>query len=191
MLPEQLGYLTIVASFTGISFYIKDILKGTTKPNLVSWFFWMLAPIIGAFLQVKAGAGLSALPVFMAGFVCLPVLILGLVKQNAYWKISIFDVYCGIFSFIAIILWVITKNTDISIVFIMLAEVSAAMPTLVKTWNFPETEMSAGYIPGIFNNSLGLLIIKNWTFSIYSLGTFLIIENLLIIFFIYRKKIFK
>src|SRR3989338_1897854 len=146
MLPEQFGYLTILISLIGISFYIRDIFLGKTRPNFISWFFWMLAPFIGVFLQLKAGAGLSVLPIFMAGFVCLLVLLAALIKRNAYWKTSIFDIFCGIFSLLALILWVATKNTNISIVFAMLADGSAALPTLVKAWKFPETETVLGYM---------------------------------------------
>ncbi len=191
MLPSYLGYISILTSSIGISFYIRDILKGNAKPNLVSWFFWMLAPLIGAFLQIKSGAGLSVLPVFMAGFVCIPVLILGLIKKQAHWKITIFDIFCGIFSLLSIIFWLLTKNTGLAIVFILLAELSAGLPTLIKAYRFPETEHIAGYMPAIFNNTIGLLIITNWIFSIYSFGVLLILENILIILFIKRKKLFK
>jgi len=191
MLPEQLGYIVLVTGLIGVPFYIKDIFKGTTKPSFISWFMWMLAPFIGTFLQLKAGAGLSVLPVFMAGFIPLLVLIAALIKQNAYWRITIFDIACGLFSFCALILWILTQNTDLSIIFAILADGLAAIPTLIKSWNFPETETGIMYIPGIFNNILGLLIIKQWIFSIYSFNIYFILVNLAIILSIYRKKIFK
>ena len=189
MISEQFGYLTIIAGLLGISFYVIDIFRGKTKPNFISWFFWMLAPFIGTFLQLQAGAGLSVLPVFMAGFTPLLVLVVAFIKSNAYWKLSFFDVACGVFSFLAMILWIFTRNTDISIVFAILADALAAVPTLVKSWKFPETETAAGYMPGVFNNIIGLLIIRNWTFSIYSFGIYFIVMNLTLVLFIYRKKI--
>ena len=191
MLPEQLGYIAIATSLIGASFYIRDIFVGKTKPNFVSWFFWMLAPFIGTFLQLKAGAGLSVLPVFMAGFVPFLVLVAAFIKGNAYWKITPFDIGCGVFSLLALILWILTKNTGLSILFAILADGVAAIPTLIKSWKFPETETAAGYMPGVFNNAVGLLIISNWTFSIYSFGIYLIALNLMLIFFIYRKKLFQ
>lgn len=190
MLPEQLGFLSIATGLIGTFFYIKDIFKGKTKPNFVTWFMWMLAPFVGTFLQLKAGAGLSVLPVFMAGLVPFLVLIAALIKKNAYWKITMFDIFCGIFSLSALILWILTRNTDISIFFAILADGLAAIPTLKKSWKFPETETGIVYILGIFNNIIGLLIIEQWTFSIYSFGIYLIAVNLAILFCIYRKKKF-
>jgi len=190
MLPEQFAYIAIITSLLGASWYIKGIFSGETKPNFVTWFMWMLAPFIGAFLQVQAGSPLvSTLPVFMAGFVPLLVLVGATLKGNAYFKITFFDIACGVFSFFALILWIITRNTVLSVVFAILADGLAAVPTLVKSWKFPETEKGLTYLPGVINNTIGLLIIKNWIFSIYSLNVYFILVNLALIIFIYHKKL--
>ncbi|MBP6883698.1 MAG: hypothetical protein KBC06_00470 [Candidatus Pacebacteria bacterium] len=189
MIPEQVAYLPILISSVGISFYVRDIIRGNTKPNLVSWFLWFLAPVIGGFLQIKDGAGLSVIPVLVAGFVCIPVLVTALIKRNVIWKISLLDVVCGILSALALIFWITTRRTEISILFAILSDALAAVPTLIKSWKFPETESSLGYIPGVINNGIGLMFIKDWRFSIYSFGVYLILLNLTLITFIYRKKI--
>lgn len=191
MLPEKIIYLTILISLPGCYFYIRDILRGKTKPNLVTWFFWALAPIIGTFLQIEAGAGLSVLPVFLAGFFPLIIFLIALYTRNSHWKITKFDILCGVFSLIALVLWVITRKAGISLIFAILADALAAVPTLIKSWKFPETETALGYMPGIINNILGLLIIKEWSFSIYSFSFYFIILNSILILFIIRKKIFK
>ena len=110
-------------------------------------------------------------------------------KRNSYWRITTFDILCGVFSFVALILWILTRRTDISILFAILSDALAAVPTLLKSWKFPETETAVGYLPGIINNILGLLIIKNWSFSIYSFGIYFIVLNTILIVFIWRKKI--
>lgn len=189
MLPEKIIYLSLVFTVFGSYYYIRDVVKGKTKPNLVTWFFWALAPLIGTFLQLKAGAGLSVLPVFLAGFIPLVIFTVALLTRNSHWKITKFDIFCGVFSFIALVLWLLTKRADISILFAILSDLLAAVPTLIKSWKFPETETAVGYVPGILNNTLGLLIIKNWNFSIYSFGIYFIILNTTLILFIERKKI--
>ncbi len=189
MLPENIIFLTIPISLFGVTFLIRDILKGKTKPNLVSWILWALAPLIGTFLQLKAGAGLSVIPVFFAGFFPVIIIVVALLKHNGYWKITAFDIFCGVFSFLALILWVLTHNTGLSVIFAILSDGLAGVPTLIKSWKFPETETFVGYLPGVLNNIVGLLIIKNWIFSIYSFGIYLIIMNLTLMIFISRKKI--
>ncbi len=190
MLPEKIIYLTILFSLFGSFYYIRDILRGTTKPNLITWFFWALAPLVGTYLQIKAGAGLSILPVFLAGFFPLIIFVLAWVKKEGHFKITVFDIWCGVFSFIALLLWVTTKNAGLAILFAILSDGLAAVPTIVKSWQFPETETAVGYLPGIVNNILGLLVITQWDFAIYSFGIYFIVLNTSLVLLILRKRLF-
>ncbi|MBP9748345.1 MAG: hypothetical protein KBD17_01855 [Candidatus Pacebacteria bacterium] len=189
MLPENIIYLCLVFTLFGSYHYIRDVINGSTRPNMVTWFFWALAPIIGTFFQIKSGAGWSVLPVFLAGFVPLIIFIVALFSGHPLWKITKFDIFCGLFALIALVLWIVTKRADIALIFAILSDLFAAIPTLIKSWKFPETETAVGYVPGILNNTLGLLIIKNWSFSIYSFGIYFIILNTTLILFIERKKL--
>lgn len=191
MLPENIIYITVLTSLIGYFFYLKDIFYGQVRPNLVSWFLWMLGPFLGVFFQLKAGAGLSVLPVFLAGFGPLVIMVVSLFRKNSVWKINNLDIFCGILALLALIFYMFTHNLGISILFAILSDGFAAIPTIIKSWKFPETENSAVYLPGILNNILALFIIKNWIFSIYSFNIYFILVNLVIVFCIYRKKIFK
>src|SRR3989344_1347133 len=168
MLSVNIIFISVIVSAIGSFFYLRSIFKGQTKPNLVSFILWMLAPFIATFFQLKAGAGLSALPVFLAGVGPLLVIIISLFRKNSIWKIGKFDVICGILAFLSLVFYVATHNLAISLLFAILSDSLAAIPTIVKTWKFPETESTGGYFPGLINNTLNLLIIKNWIFSIYS-----------------------
>jgi hypothetical protein len=189
MLPQNIIYITILVSLVGYFFYFKDIFYGKTRPNLVSWFLWMLAPFIGMFFQIKAGAGLSVLPVFMAGFGPLLVIIVSLFRRNSIWKITKLDIVCGILAFLALVLYVFTHNLGISVLFAILSDGLAFIPTYLKAWKFPETETATIYFASIFNNTLALLIIKNWIFAIYSFNAYLIIANVILVIILYRKKL--
>src|SRR3989344_5584016 len=154
MLPGQVVYIGLLLQFIGQISYIASIFRGHAKPNLVSWFIWMLAPMIGFFFLVQAGAGFSALPIFMAGFG--PAIII------------LFSIF-----------------------FAMLSDSLAAVPTIVKSWKFPETESGLLFFLAMLSNILGLLTIKVWSFSISIFGIFVVIQCVVISFCIYRKKIFK
>jgi hypothetical protein len=132
----------------------------------------------------------SVIPVFFAGFFPVIIFLVAWVRRNTYWKITAFDVLCGIFSFIALVLWIVTHKTGISILFAILSDALAAVPTLIKAWKHPETETAIGYTPGLINNILALLLIRNWTFSLYSFSIYFILLNITLIVFIVRKKIF-
>ena len=189
MLPEQFIYIGIFINIVALIWYLKTIFLGNTKPNLISWFLWTLAPLTGFFLQVKAGAGLLSSGTFFAGFGSLLVLLVFLFKKNSYWQVSLFDIFCGFLAIISLVFYFITHNFGISILFALLSDAFAYIPTLKKTWNFPETESSSTFLGGFLNSVVTLLVIKNWSFAIYSFPIYLFLSNLLEIYFIYRKKI--
>ena len=188
MLPEQIVYVGLLISFTGLFFYIKSIIYGNTRPNLVSNFVWTLAPFLGAFFQIKAGAGLSALVIFMAGFGPFLVMMVSLLKKNAYWKLNSFDLMCGLFSLMALLIYIFTQNLGVSILFAILSDALAYIPTIRKVWVFPESEAWFIYIGGIISNILGLLTIKDWIFTLYAFSISIIILNSVVVFGILRNK---
>ena len=189
MFPEQIIIIGVLINLLCSFWYIKNILKGDTKPNPVSWFIWSLAPFVGVFLQLKAGASWSVMSVFMAGFAPLLVVIFTLLKRNAFWKIRTLDIVCGIFSVLALVIYIMTSNLWVSIIFAIASDFLAYIPTFIKTWKNPDTETSSVYLGGIINNFISLLIIRNWAFVIYSFPIYLILANIAEILFIYRKKI--
>lgn len=191
MLPEKIIYFGLILHFFGQISYLVSMAKGYAKPNLVSWVIWAVAPFLGSYFQFKAGAGLSVLPVFMAGFGPFLVVIFSIFNKKSYWKLTTFDIYCGILSIMALFCYFFTKNLAISIFFALSSDALAGLPTLVKAWKFPETESSPIYFFALISNILGLLIIKEWSFSVSAFGISIALQCVLTIFFIYRKKIFK
>ncbi len=188
MFPEQIIIVGVLINLLCSLWYIKNILRGDTRPNPVSWFIWSLAPFIGVFLQLKAGATWSVMGVFMAGFAPLLVVIFSLFKKNAFWKIQSFDIFCGLFSVLALVIYIITSNLWISILFAITSDFLAYIPTFVKSWKNPESETSSVYLGGIINNIIAMLIIKNWAFAVYSFPLYLVLVNLAEVAVIYRKK---
>ncbi len=191
MIPSQFIFLGVALNLTSYVLYILSIKKGHAKPNLVSWFIWMLAPFIGVFFQLKAGAGLSVLPVFMAGFGPLVIIIAAVLTRNAFWKATRFDIFCGLLAFLSLLIYILTHNLEISIIFAILADALAFIPTMIKGWNFPGTESSYAYSFSIISNTIGLLVIKDWSFTIYSFSLYLIIANTMMTLILFRRKIFK
>lgn len=191
MIPESTIYISVVLASIGVFLYIREMFYEQVKPNRVSWFIWSLAPFIGAWLQLKAGAGLSIIPVFIAGLGPLLIFITSFFTKNGYWKITAFDIICGVLSVFALILWLATSKLSLSIIFAILADALALVPTIIKAWQFPETENAFIYAQSIIGNIIGLLIIKIWIFPIYSFGVYLILANITMVSCLYRRKFFK
>ena len=188
---QYLVFLGAIVQLIGIFSYIKDTLKGKTKPNKITWLMWSIAPMIATVAALSSGVGISILPVFMSGFGPFLVFISSLANKNSYWKLQKFDYFCGAFSILALILWIITKNPNIAILFSILSDASAAAPTIIKAWKHPETESINAYTTGLFNIFTGFFAIQTWNFSSLAFSVYLIISNTLITLFIWRGKIQK
>ena len=187
MFPQAV-FVGAAAQFIGGVAYIKDTLWGETKPNRVTWFLWTLAPFIGTAAALSDGVGWAVLPVFMAGFVPMCVLLASFINKNAYWKLGIFDYACGGVSILALVLWYITNEPVIAVIFAATADGLAALPTLAKAWSYPETETSAVYATALFGALTSFLAIQMWTASEYIFPAYLVFIDSAILLAIYRKK---
>ena len=69
---------------------------------------------------------------FVAGFTPLLILSASFFNKKAYWKSEPRDYYLMAAAIIGIILWAITDNPNFAILFSLIADVLAALPTLIK-----------------------------------------------------------
>ena len=188
---QYLVFIGAAVQLLGIFSYIKETFRGNTKPSKVTWLMWSVAPLIATFAALADGVGWSVLPVFIAGFGPLLVFIASFVNKNSHWELETFDYLCGFCSVLALVLWGITKEPVIAIVFAIASDGFAAIPTLVKSWKYPETETAAAYTTGLFSALTSFTAIKIWNFSSYAFPAYLVIAETLFILSIYHRKIFK
>lgn len=185
---EYLVFLGAAAQLYGIIIYIKEMIQGKTKPNRVTWLMWSIAPLIGTAAAVNKGVGWAVLPVFMAGFGPLIVFVTSFFCKDGYWKLKILDYLCGVASVLALVLWWITKEPLIAIVFSILGDGFAALPTVFKSWKNPETESVEAYTTGLFSALTCIFAIKMWSVSEIAFPAYLIIVNIVLITIIYNGK---
>ncbi len=188
---QYLVLLGAAVNLGGTSYYIKKTWRGEIKPNRVSWLMWSIIPLIATAAALSDGVTWAALPVFMSGFTPLLVLIASFANKNAYWKLRTFDYVCGALSALALVLWAITKEPNIAIALTILSDFIAAVPTLVKSWKYPETESAASYAGGVFSALTGFAAIKMWGFSSLAFPIYLIIIDSSFIIAIWRREFLK
>ncbi|HZS75631.1 MAG TPA: hypothetical protein VFA41_03390 [Ktedonobacteraceae bacterium] len=169
----------IIAAIGSLS-YLIDTLKGKVKPNRVSYLLWSLAPLIAFVAEIKQGVGLQSLLTFVAGFLPLTVFLASFVNKKAGWKLTFFDGTCGVLSCIGLILWYITQSGDIAILFSILADGLAALPTLIKSFNYPETESAWPYFMSTIFGVITLLTVKEWNFATIGFPVYITLVTLTI-----------
>ncbi len=149
---------------------------------------WCVAPFVATAASIANGATWAAVPVFMAGFGPFLIFTASFFSKKAYWKHTSFDYVCGALSGLAIILWYVTSNANLAIVFAIVSDAVAAVPTLTKAWHHPETESAWPYIIGTFSPMTSFLVATTWAFSEIGFPSYLIAINILLLFTVVRKR---
>jgi hypothetical protein len=158
----------------GTAVYLRDTLRGTTKPNRVTWLLWAVAPLLAAAVELNQGVGLRTLPTFMVGFMPLLVFVGSFHNRDAVWKIRRIDYACGVMSVVGTIIWLVTRSGVLAISAAILADFLAGVPTLMKSWTHPKTETVYSYLGAVLSMVILLLTIDHWTFDVAAFPLFIV-----------------
>lgn len=173
----------ILQSIGGFN-YLVDTVRGKIQPNKVTWLLWSIAPLIAFAAEISQGVGIQALTTFIVGFVPLIIFLASFLNKKAEWKLGRLDFICGALSLIGIALWFITRQGNIAILFSIFADALAAIPTIVKSYYYPESENDAVYLVGVINAGIGLLVIKDWNFEHYGFPAYLLVLTIILVLLI-------
>lgn len=180
-----------VSSIGGIA-YLRDMFSGTSKPNLVSWGLWSVAPLIATGAALSAGADIwGTARVFISGFVPLCIFTFGLFVRQSYWKLTWFDVLCGVLSVVALGAWLIANEPVLAILLAIVADLLACVPTLTKAWKNPETETAFTFSMGLLSSLITIPAIPIWTIENIAFQAYLILINLVLFTIVARGKLLK
>lgn len=184
MISENFIFVAAAIAVLGSVSYLIDTLKGKAKPNRVSFLIWGSAPLIAFFSQLDEGVGISSIFTLAVAFSPLVIFCASFFDRKAYWKLTKFDYACGFFAIIGIILWQITTNALYGLVFSILADLFAAIPTIRKSYSHPQTENSHAYITSGIAALITLFTLGSWNiynaaFPIYIFSVCLMISLLI------------
>lgn len=165
----MVSYIVIIIGFVinlvgGFS-YLVDTLKGKIQPNRVTFIIWPISPLIIFAAQVQQGVGVSSLFTFLTALTPLLVFIATFFNKKSVWKLTPFDLFCGGLSLLGLVLWLITRVGNIAILFSILSDGFATLPTIIKAYKYPETEATWPWLTSIIFAGLSLMTISVWDFA--------------------------
>lgn len=178
MIPEYFAVIgSVIASIGGI-YYAYLTFRGLVKPNRVTWLFWAAFPMIAFVVQLSQGVGLVAWATFVAGAPPIFVLVGSLFNKKAYWQTRDTDYWFAIAGFLSIVAWQLTGIPYIAFTFSLLADLLVAMPTIIKTYRFPETENWKAYAVSALGFLLAILAVPEWSYENSAFVVYLFLLNL-------------
>lgn len=168
--------------------YIRDTVKGKTKPNIVTWFTWSLLLGIGDAALFAAHQDHAAWLVAGDFIATFAVVIAGLKYGTA--KIDLFDVACQIGAIVGLVLWLVFNSPLIAIIATVAIDFIGSLPTFRHSWLKPNEETSITYAFGVLATLLVLLSLKNYTLSGWIYPAYILFSNgLLVVIITYSRRL--
>ena len=178
---NSLVLIAVVISLVGGIAYVRDMFAGRSKPNLVSWSLWALAPLIATGAAISAGADLWAtVRILVTGLVPLAIFILALFTPQSYWKLTRFDFFCGALSVVALFAWLVAGAPVLAILLAIAADLLACVPTIAKAIKNPETETATTFLMGLIASLISIPAIPVWNLENTAFQAYLIIINVVL-----------
>ncbi len=140
-----LGIIGGVLALLAIAPYIKDILHGTTRPNIISYGLWALLLAISAWAQISAGTSWSV-ALLIGDFIGTSAIVVLCLMGYGYSKYGWVEWTCLSLAIIAIVSWQVTNEPLLAIIFAVVADAMAAIPTIIKAYRDPWSELPITWI---------------------------------------------
>src|SRR3989339_1216413 len=157
-----LGIVATILVFFGYIPYIRDIVKGKTKPHVYSWFIWGFVTLIAFALQLSDKAGSGAFVTLAAAIMCFVVIIFGFIYKSKV-KIVKSDTIFLIFAIISLGLWLIAKQPVLSVILTVIIDLLGFAPTIRKSWNNPFSETLTFYYLNSIRFGLAIIALQKYS----------------------------
>lgn len=169
--------------------YFVAILKGQARPHKTTRFVFLFITALTTLSLFAQGnrvaLWLSAVSTFQS------VVIFGLSMKYGMGGKSKTDILCLIMALIGIVSWQITKNPLTALYFAIAADFTGIIPTLLKTYRFPHTEVWAFYTLDVIAATFNLLATEKFTIDQYLYPFYIILINLVVVLLIIKPSLRK
>lgn len=147
-----LGLLTILIAVISYGFYLRDMLRGKTKPHGLTWLIWGTLNTFIFFQQLAADAGPGA---WVTGSAALANLIIfALSFKYGERRVMLIDWFSLVAAVFVLVFWYQTSDAVLSVILACSISLLGFAPTIRKAWKGAHEETALTYAL----NSLKFLI---------------------------------
>lgn len=156
-----LVFVGTVAGVVAFTPYLRNVLRGKTKPHTFSWLLWTALNILNFAAQLSDHAGPGAWITGGAAVLSCSVFVLSIpFGEKDIRKIDWICLSVGIF---AIASWPITHGPHLSVIVAVFINVMAYIPTIRKSYLRPYEETLTPYLVGLFRWIISLVTVNETT----------------------------
>jgi len=167
--------------------YIKDSLKGKTKPNTASWSTWALINGITVIAAINAGGATNTVILGFTYFLAtLTILLIALFRGTR--KYTILDGTCQFLAIVGVILWQFSGNPNVALLFVIVSGEVAAIPTFRHAYGYPHEETLSSFVMASLIAVIFVCLATTASFASLAVPIDLVIGNGIIATIIYLKR---
>lgn len=182
------GLASFILALVANAAYVIAILRGTTRPDRVSW--WILAGLnimIAASLFVLEATHTLWLPVGYAISFTI-IALLSLKYGEGTMSLTRLQTICIVAALATAFFWWFTEDAFMALLLMILIDALGLTPTIYKSFVRPWYEDRTAWVITTLASICSLLAIDMWTFEIVAYPLYAFIGNVLIATFLLRVR---
>ena len=177
MLPTYFLAAAMALRLAGEARYFVAVVRGRVHPNPVSWFCWGLAPLVAFAAQMSNGLRPTEWMTLVLALGPIAVVTAAVVKGGIRSRLNRFDLACGASALVGLVAWQVTNRPAVALLFSILADLIAAMPTLRNAYRRPFDEYAPTYLMSSVAMAITLLTVHHWRPGIVALPLYTLAVN--------------
>lgn len=187
-MQEILGYSSGVLILLSTIPYVRDILKGKTKPERATWFIWSILMVIAFFSQWTKGATFSNILTIGDAIAIFITFILSIKYGTGGFKKR--DKLAIVGSMFSLIFWYFTKEPAVALLIIIFIDFLGGSLTILKAYEDPESETMIAWFMAGGAGLLGILSVGeiNFILLVFPVYVFLINTSIGLTILISKKN---
>lgn len=183
---EILAVIGAVIAALGTVPYLIDIVRGKTKPNIVTWLTWtMLSAIIGAAAFVSGEYKTAA---FTFGNTLCTGLVVAFGLKYGTAKFTRFDIFCQVGAVFGLVFWLVFNSPVIGIVVPLAIDFIGALLTMYHAWVKPAEETWQTFLVGVVAPVFTLLSLTRFNVASLSFPLYLFTANIVLTLIIIGRR---
>jgi hypothetical protein len=164
MVKDLLAAAGIAVTFAIFAPYVRDILRGTTRPHVFSWVIWALGTAVVFFAQLAGGAGVGAWAIGVSAAITTAVAVLAWLRRGDM-AITATDWAFFVAALSALPCWFFTNDPLWAVVILTVVDLVGFGPTIRKGWSHPHEESASFFALAALRNLLVVLALEHYSWT--------------------------
>ncbi|MDQ1299518.1 MAG: hypothetical protein QG636_186 [Patescibacteria group bacterium] len=160
----MLGIAAGILQVLSVVPYLHSMVRGTTRPNVISFALWTVLQCIAIAAQLSVGASWSVL-LLIATTTNTFLIVVFCLFGYGYRKHGISEYLCLSLAIIAMCGWYFTGDPNVALLLAVVANMMAAVPTILKTYRVPRSENALGWYLTFIASLMSLFSTTVWNFA--------------------------